>query len=171
MRVFLIFLSLVGLYPQYRAMKTILLGLGWQRGDWEEEHNMNRVKIYVTEPLIESLLQVIHFGFPGWNGRTHFDVSHPILGSNLWFWASLKQNYECLHWSENTYHSYSEVESKYICWVQNIWWHLSGPLNAATYGSKGLFTSSMYQLFCLFKVGGGLRPKNFKFSKFHCSYV
>ena len=44
LRVFLIFLYLVGLYPQYRAMKTILLGRGWL-----EEHHITRVKIYVIE--------------------------------------------------------------------------------------------------------------------------
>ena len=59
LRVVLGFLSLIGLYPQYRAMKTILIGLGWVSGDWEEEHRVNRVKIYVIEPIMESLLQVI----------------------------------------------------------------------------------------------------------------
>ena len=57
LRVFLLFLSLIGLYPQYRALKTICIGLGWYTGDWEEEHSLNRVKIYVIEPVMESLLQ------------------------------------------------------------------------------------------------------------------
>jgi hypothetical protein len=60
-RVFLVFLSLVGLYPQYRALKTICIGVGWYRGNWEEEHRLNRIKIYVIEPIMESLLQARHF--------------------------------------------------------------------------------------------------------------
>ena len=54
-------LSLFGLYPQYRALKTIFIGIGWLKGDWEEEHNTNRVQIYVIEPIMESLLQVSIF--------------------------------------------------------------------------------------------------------------
>ena len=48
----------MGLYPQYRSVKTIGMGVGWVRGDWEQEHRLNRLKIFVIEPIMESLLQV-----------------------------------------------------------------------------------------------------------------
>ena len=48
----------MGLYAQFRALKTIMIGLGWLKGDWEKEHHFNRQKIYIIEPIMESLLQV-----------------------------------------------------------------------------------------------------------------
>ena len=50
--------ALVGLYPQYRALRTVLMGRGWIAGDWEKEHKFNNRNLYVIEPLVESLLQV-----------------------------------------------------------------------------------------------------------------
>ena len=50
--------ALVGLYPQYRAMRTVLIGRGWIKGNWEVEHKYNNRNLYVIEPLVESLLQV-----------------------------------------------------------------------------------------------------------------
>ena len=57
-RVATFLLALCGLYPQYRAVKTVLIGRGWLPGDWETEHKYNNRNIYVIEPLVESLLQV-----------------------------------------------------------------------------------------------------------------
>ena len=50
--------ALVGLYPQYRALRTVLMGRGWIRGNWEVDHKYNNRNLYVIEPLVESLLQV-----------------------------------------------------------------------------------------------------------------
>ena len=51
-------LALLGVYPQYNAIKTVLMGRGLVRGDWEKEHEINQKTLYVIEPVIESLLQV-----------------------------------------------------------------------------------------------------------------
>ena len=56
-RILLVLLCIFGLYPQFCAMKTILMGFRWIDGNWEEEHKKNRRKIYVVEPVMESLLQ------------------------------------------------------------------------------------------------------------------
>ena len=50
--------ALVGLYPQFRALRTVLMGRGWIRGNWEVDHKYNNRNLYVIEPLVESLLQV-----------------------------------------------------------------------------------------------------------------
>ena len=52
--------ALVGLYPQYRALRTVLMGWGWIKGDWEVDHKYNNRNLYVIEPLVESLLQVYY---------------------------------------------------------------------------------------------------------------
>ena len=49
---------MVGLYPQYCAGRTILLGLGWLDGDWKTDHQKNKGTLYTIEPVMESLLQV-----------------------------------------------------------------------------------------------------------------
>ena len=51
-------LALVGLYPQYRAVRTILMGVGVVVGDWEDDHANNKKILYIIEPVVESLLQV-----------------------------------------------------------------------------------------------------------------
>ena len=38
--------------------RTILLGVGVLGRDWEEEHKKNKMKLYIIEPVVESLLQV-----------------------------------------------------------------------------------------------------------------
>ena len=58
-RVATVLTALVGLYPQSRAIRTVLMGKGWIAGDWEKDHKCNNRNLYVIEPLIESLLQVI----------------------------------------------------------------------------------------------------------------
>ena len=50
--------TLVGLYPQYRTVQTILRGRGLLPGDWRREHKFNNLNIYMIEPLTESMLQV-----------------------------------------------------------------------------------------------------------------
>ena len=52
--------ALVGLYPQYRALRTVLMGWGWIKGNWEVDHKYNNRNLYVIEPLVESLLQVYY---------------------------------------------------------------------------------------------------------------
>ena len=56
---FTLLLAVVGLYPQYKAVKTVLVGRGWMEGNWEEDHQMNQKTLYIIEPVIEALLQVI----------------------------------------------------------------------------------------------------------------
>jgi len=51
-------LAILGVYPQYRSFRTILMGWGFVQGDWETEHKFNSRKLYIIEPLVESLLQV-----------------------------------------------------------------------------------------------------------------
>ena len=51
--------ALVGLYPQFRALRTVLMGRGWIQGNWEVDHKYNNRNLYVIEPLVESLLQVV----------------------------------------------------------------------------------------------------------------
>ena len=51
--------TLVGLYPQYRTVQTVLRGRGLLPGDWRREHKFNNLNIYMIEPLCESMLQVI----------------------------------------------------------------------------------------------------------------
>ena len=50
--------AFVGCYPQYRTIRCIFLGFGWIRGDWKKEDKTNRRKVYIIEPVVESLLQV-----------------------------------------------------------------------------------------------------------------
>ena len=68
---------MMGLYPQYRAVRkvcqniktsarqhlylfrTILIGCGAVGGDWKKDHKNNKKKLYIIEPVVESLLQVI----------------------------------------------------------------------------------------------------------------
>ena len=56
-------LALLGGYPQYNPIKTVLMGSGWIYGDWEKEHEINQKTLYVIEPVIESLLQVTNRRF------------------------------------------------------------------------------------------------------------
>ena len=51
-------LAILGIYPQYRSVRTILIGWGFIQGDWQAEHKFNSRKLYIIEPLVESLLQV-----------------------------------------------------------------------------------------------------------------
>ena len=58
-RAFTLIFACLGCYPQYRAICTLLLGTGWLEGDWKSEHKKNNQNLYIIEPLIESMLQVI----------------------------------------------------------------------------------------------------------------
>ena len=51
--------TLVGLYPQYKTVQTVLRGRGLLGGDWRREHKFNNLNIYMIEPLCESMLQVM----------------------------------------------------------------------------------------------------------------
>ena len=62
-RLFCLFLAVVGVYPQYKAVKTVLIGRGWISGNWEQEHQDNQKTLYIIEPVIEALLQVLNFKF------------------------------------------------------------------------------------------------------------
>ena len=64
--------ALVGLYPQCRAMRTVLMGWGWIQGDWEVDHKYNNRNLYVIEPLVESLLQVCYLLFGIWPIKSSF---------------------------------------------------------------------------------------------------
>ena len=50
-------LALLGLYPQYRAVRSIWLG--WVASpDWTRYDEVSRRFIYIIEPVVESLLQL-----------------------------------------------------------------------------------------------------------------
>ena len=50
---------------EHYLFRTILIGCGVVRGDWQKDHNNNKKKLYIIEPVVESLLQVIFFSeFP-----------------------------------------------------------------------------------------------------------
>ena len=52
-------LSLCGVYPQYRAIRTVLTGLGLMSGDsWEENRKVN-LKLSMIEPVAEGMFQLI----------------------------------------------------------------------------------------------------------------
>ena len=57
-RMMTLILAMVGLYPQYRAVRTILIGVGVVGGDWQDDHANNKKNLYIIEPVVESLLQV-----------------------------------------------------------------------------------------------------------------
>ena len=59
-RVGTLLVALVGCYPQYRTIRSILCGFGWISGDWKKEDLINKRKVYIIEPVVESLLQVIY---------------------------------------------------------------------------------------------------------------
>ena len=72
-------LALLGLYPQYRALRSILLGLT-ASPDWTRYDEVNRRFIFIIEPVVESLLQlfcqsVILYIFigpgEGWQGENN----------------------------------------------------------------------------------------------------
>ena len=50
-------LSLCGVYPQYRALKTILTGLGVLQGDWEENRRAS-LRLSMIEPVAEGMFQL-----------------------------------------------------------------------------------------------------------------
>ena len=62
-QLFCLFLAVVGVYPQYKAVKTVLIGRGWISGNWEQEHKDNQKTLYIIEPVIEALLQVTNYNF------------------------------------------------------------------------------------------------------------
>ena len=39
-------------------LRSILIGAGFVRGDWEKEDKTNKKMLYIIEPVVESLLQV-----------------------------------------------------------------------------------------------------------------
>ena len=47
-----------GVYPQYRAITTILTGLGVMSGDWELNRKVN-LKLSMIEPVAEGMFQLI----------------------------------------------------------------------------------------------------------------
>ena len=51
-------LGLLGIYPQYTAIKTLLIGVGVIKGDWKSSHEKYK-KVYLLEPVVESLLQFL----------------------------------------------------------------------------------------------------------------
>ena len=60
-RALTLLLSVCGVYPQYRAITTILTGLGvmpedW--GDWEHNRKVN-LKLSMIEPVAEGMFQLI----------------------------------------------------------------------------------------------------------------
>ena len=57
-RMLMLCVTILGIYPQVRSMRTILTGLGFIHGRWEEVHRTNEKKIYSIEPVMESLNQV-----------------------------------------------------------------------------------------------------------------
>ena len=52
--------AVVGIYPQVRSVRTILTGMGCLNGSWEALQLVNERKIFSVEPVLESLIQVLH---------------------------------------------------------------------------------------------------------------
>ena len=52
-------LGLLGIYPQYTAIKTLLIGVGVIKGDWKSSHEKYKKQVYLLEPVVESLLQFL----------------------------------------------------------------------------------------------------------------
>ena len=52
-------LGLLGIYPQYTALRTLLIGMGVLQGDWRSSHRRCKQQVYVLEPVVESLLQLL----------------------------------------------------------------------------------------------------------------
>ena len=58
-RLLTLLLSVCGVYPQYRAIRTILTGLGLVSGDsWEQNRKVN-MKLGQIEPVAEGMFQLI----------------------------------------------------------------------------------------------------------------
>jgi hypothetical protein len=64
-RVLMMFTAMVGIYPQVRSLRTIMTAMGWLPGSWEAMQLVNERKIFILEPVAESLVQVfdmiLHF--------------------------------------------------------------------------------------------------------------
>ena len=60
MRLLTFFLATLGLYPQYKAVQTVIIGMGCMSGNWEQEHIYNQKTLYIIEPVIEALIQVLN---------------------------------------------------------------------------------------------------------------
>ena len=45
------------------------MGCGLLEGQWEEDHNNNKKMLYIIEPVIESLLQVLNYYVSGRLGQ------------------------------------------------------------------------------------------------------
>ena len=57
-RALTLLLSVCGVCPQYRAITTILTGLGVISGDWEGNRKVN-LKLSMIEPVAEGMFQLI----------------------------------------------------------------------------------------------------------------
>ena len=59
LRLLTMVLGLMGIYPQYTAIKTLLMGTGVIKGNWKSSHKRYKKQVYLLEPVAESLLQFL----------------------------------------------------------------------------------------------------------------
>ena len=52
-------MGLLGVYHQYTAILTLLMGLGLIKGDWRASHRRNVGQVYMLEPVVEAFLQFL----------------------------------------------------------------------------------------------------------------
>ena len=57
MRLMMMMLALIGLYPQFRAVTTILIAGGRVSGDWVDYMNKSKVLVLI-EPVTEGIMQL-----------------------------------------------------------------------------------------------------------------
>ena len=48
-------------FINYSLSRTIFILLGLATGDWRKENKINRQRVFLIEPVVESLLQVGHY--------------------------------------------------------------------------------------------------------------
>ena len=52
--------AIIGIYPQMISMRTIMTGMGWLQGSWEYMQLVDESKIFILEPVAESLVHVFN---------------------------------------------------------------------------------------------------------------
>ena len=57
MRLMMMMLALIGVYPQFRAVTTILIAGGRVSGDWVDYMNKSKVLVLI-EPVTEGIMQL-----------------------------------------------------------------------------------------------------------------
>ena len=57
MKLVSVILSILGLYPQFRALKTVLIAYGYVQGDWVKHRDESKI-LALIEPVTEGIMQL-----------------------------------------------------------------------------------------------------------------